>query len=389
MRLVTISALAMLAGCSAVEQAITDGPRELPVITLSEPTLEIGAIDGAEEYLFGQIEASLRLPSGEVAVADASNSRILVYDAAGTFVRGWGRQGDGPGEFRGLSRIYLKGDSILAADQRTRVVTAFDMNGTRGDQGPGQDISGDSMFVFDSWLHGRFWVDGALDAASRSRVRATLNALPAPHATPGYRAARVAANGDLWFREPDVSAGGLRSWTRVNASGTPTAILEIPTAFDPLDIQRDEVLGRWTGDSDVSYVRAYRLVASAQTRRVPSWLLGEEAAPAVDGEAPDEAAVRALIVSTIKNLASHQEIHYSTAMSYTTDLGALGEFEIPEGLEIDFLVGNARGWAAVFAHPDFDRLCGLAYGYMIPAGWSPGMVTCAPALPESASGEGR
>jgi|FLOH01.1.fsa_nt_gi hypothetical protein len=235
MMLVTVSALAALAGCSAVEQATTDDPREVSLLTVSEPTLEIGVVDGAEEYLFGPIEAALRLPSGEAAVADASNSRILAYDAAGTFVRGWG----------------------------------------------------------------------------------------------------------------------------------------------------------WTGDSDVSYVRAYRLSASAQTRQAPAWLLSEPVAPPMDGVAPDEAEVRALTVSTIKNLASHQEIHYSTALSYTTDLGALGDFEIPEGLEIDFLIGNARGWAAVFAHPDFDRLCGLAYGYMILPGWSPGQVNCAPALQESTAGEGR
>ena len=38
-------------------------------------------------------------PDGNVYAADAANDRILVYDAAGQFLRGWGSKGDGPGQF--------------------------------------------------------------------------------------------------------------------------------------------------------------------------------------------------------------------------------------------------------------------------------------------------
>jgi hypothetical protein len=48
---------------------------------------------------------------------------------------------------------------------------------------------------------------------------------------------------------------------------------------------------------------------------------------------------------------------------------------------VTFVKGNARAWAAVFTHPALDRICALAYGFDIPAGWQPGRVLCSPAAP--------
>jgi 6-bladed beta-propeller protein len=376
-RLIMLGALLAAAGCS---QNTDESPplNEVLVYTLGEPTLEIGMMDGAEEYLFGQIESVLRLPDGSVAVSDASSTRISVYDAEGVFVRSWGKKGGGPGEFRDLSRIYLSGDSILAADQRTHDITPYSFDGVAGERYPSVDVSGDSVFSLDSWLYRRFWVDGALDAQTRARVEGILDGLPAPTAAPGYRAVLATGNGELWVREPEVSADGIREWTRLTAVGSPNAVIELPVNFDPLSVDADEVLGRWTGEADVSFVHAYQLVETPRTRSIPAWLQDTEDAAITEVVAQDEAEVRSLIVGTIKNMASHQEIYYSGNMTYTTDLSALEDFEQPEGLMIDFLVGNSRGWAGVFSHPGFNRICGLAYGFMIPAGWSPGSVVCAP-----------
>ena len=85
---------------------------------------------------------------------------------------------------------------------------------------------------------------------------------------------------------------------------------------------------------------------------------------------------------------SAQEIHYSTEMSYTTEIAALDAFERPEGIGIDFVIGDARGWAAVFTHPSLDRLCALAYGFNIPPGWMPGSVVCGPVANAHTEGDG-
>ncbi len=55
-------------------------------------------------------------------------------------------------------------------------------------------------------------------------------------------------------------------------------------------------------------------------------------------------------------------------------------------LEVDFVIANTRGWAAVFTHPGMDRVCALGYGYVVPPGWVPGMVICAPEAGSPATG---
>lgn len=368
---------AVLVACAAPEQREAGPPTELALYELSAPTLEIGVLDGAEEYLFGSIESVLRLGDGTVAVSDASNSRISVFDGAGTFLRSWGREGDGPGEFRSLSRLYLHGpDSILALDRRTSGLSAFALDGSPGRQLDGIELSEDSTFTLDSWLYGRFWVDGALTAESRASVRATIDRLPPPRLSPGYRSVRVARDGRLWIREPGETSG-MRLWTQVEPGGRPLAVVEAPTSFQPLDVLEEEVLGLWLGESDVNFVRAYRLADSGGVRSVPAWLTGAESA--VSSQVPpDEEELLDLMRQSIRMMASAQEIHYSDHYSYTTLIDSLTRFEQPEGIEIDFTIGNARGWGAVFTHPSLDRVCGLAYGYNIPPGWVPGQIVCGP-----------
>lgn len=390
MRTLRLLPVLALAACGGATTSEAPPPTELPVLTLGAPTLEIGAVDGAEEYLFASIASAIRLSDGTIAVSDPGNTRISIYSADGTHVRSFGSQGDGPTEFTRLSRIYAKGvDSILAVDERQFTVSSWHLEGLPGDQKQAAVVSGDETFALDAWLHGRFWIDGALTAVERNQVRATLDNLPVPRAAPGYRYARVTRSGALWVREPGGSTDGMHSWTRVDASGAPSAVVHTPESFEPIDIGTDEVIGRWTGEADVSFVRVYALSESGATTPTPAWLQGHDAVAATDTVAPpDEDEMRATIVSTIKNLASAQEIHYSQHYSYTDDIEALAEsyeefgrpFELPEEIMIDFVQATPRGWSAVFTHPLFDRACGLAYGYGIPAGWTPGMVMCAPPL---------
>jgi hypothetical protein len=110
---------------------------------------------------------------------------------------------------------------------------------------------------------------------------------------------------------------------------------------------------------------------------VPGWLRGDESAVTSEA-APDEAELTSLMVGAIKSMATAQEIHYSRNLSYTPSIAALDEFEEPEGVGVDFVAANTRGWSAVFTHPAIDRVCGLAYGFDIPPGWTPGMVVCGP-----------
>jgi hypothetical protein len=90
----------------------------------------------------------------------------------------------------------------------------------------------------------------------------------------------------------------------------------------------------------------------------------------------------------IKRMAVAQEIHYASHMTYTPEADSL-DWERPVGVEVTFVEGNARAWSAAFTHPAMDRVCALAYGFNVPAGWLPGMVVCSPAREPAAGSTSR
>jgi hypothetical protein len=368
-------ALLLLTGCAA-DRAPAD-PASLPVLALGDPVLEIGVLEGDDELVFGALESVLRLPDGGIAVSDGGATRISIFTSDGDFVRSWGSEGDGPGEFRSLSRIYPMGaDSLMAAERFSGRLTVFDLEGEMGRLVAGSSLTGDSLFTLDSWLSGRFWIEGALTADARGEAREILDDLAVPPGWPGYRYVLVAEDGALWIREPDTD-GDLRTWTRLRRDG-PDAVVRIPVAFRPTHVRADEVLGVWSGESGVHFARVYVPTPTGETVPAPAWL--ESGRPT---EAPPERPftqdeLMEEIISAVKNMASAQEIHYSGNMTYTTRIDSLDAFEQPETIHVDFLRADARGWAGVFSHSGVDRICALAYGFNSPPGWTPGRILCAP-----------
>jgi hypothetical protein len=264
---------------------------------------------------------------------------------------------------------------VAALDQQSRRLSVFDADGDFGRQVDAPEVSGDSLFAMDVWLYGRFWVDGAVGREARSTVRAALDRLPQPVAAPGYRYVRVAADGRLWVREPHAAQPGTTAWTVIDASGTPVAAAVLPDRLDPQHLGAERVIGRWRGESDVNFVRAYALRETGTTTHAPAWITSPE--PRLDVPAPEEAEFLAMIRTAIRQMASAQEIHYATHYGYTSETDSL-TWEAPEGLEVDFVDAGTRGWTAVFTHPGLDRICGLSYGFDVPAGWRPGAIACGP-----------
>lgn len=369
-------AAAACAGAEAGPEAHSE-PGALATLRLgSAPILQIGVMEGDERYTFQDVTSVLPLSSGDLLVADGGSGEVTRYTADGTFVRRWGGRGEGPGEFRALSRVYpWAGDSVAALDQQIGRLSVFDADGEFARQVDARDVSRDSLFAMDVWLYRRFWVDGAAEAAARQRVRSTLDRLPPPTASPGYRLVRVAADGRLWIREPGVSAAGERSWTVLEADGTPAAVVDVPERLDPQYIAVDRVLGRWRGENDVNFVRAYALQVGEGTAPEPAWLAAPRSRRDVEG--PQEAEFLALIRGSIKEVASAEEIHYATHFTYTAQVDSL-TWEAPEELTVDVVRAGTRGWTAVFTHPGLDRICGLSYGFNVPPGWRPGAIVCSP-----------
>jgi len=71
------------------------------------------------------------LANGSYAVSGpGSSTAVMRFDSAGRFVEAVGRSGDGPGEFRTISKIFRLGDdSLIVVDLGSRRVSVLDSRG--------------------------------------------------------------------------------------------------------------------------------------------------------------------------------------------------------------------------------------------------------------------
>lgn len=116
--LATHSAALMLVPSPAAT-AGQDQPRTvLPEWHLASPRLEFGL---TTDLLHGVTDAAL-FDDGTLAIADAGNYRVVLVSEEGNLIRVLGREGEGPGEFASLARIFHGGgDTLVTHDwRRTR-----------------------------------------------------------------------------------------------------------------------------------------------------------------------------------------------------------------------------------------------------------------------------
>ncbi len=98
----------------------------------AEPSIRIGTLDGSEPYLLHSVRAVERLDDGRILVANGGTGEVRLYDRTGTFVRSFGGEGDGPGEFRELSGLEVLGDTLTVYDRRNGRLTTFELDGGLG-----------------------------------------------------------------------------------------------------------------------------------------------------------------------------------------------------------------------------------------------------------------
>jgi len=133
------------AGIGVVENGFRADFR-LPVWhTDTAPALRIAQHPGSRSEEFVGITGLVRLPEGGVIVADASLT-LRQFGADGRFVRRIGGAGNGPGEFRTISRLGILGsDSLIIWDHALRRFTVLPLDGLSPLVFPGPAVSG---FVF-------------------------------------------------------------------------------------------------------------------------------------------------------------------------------------------------------------------------------------------------
>ncbi|MFC1529137.1 6-bladed beta-propeller [Gemmatimonadota bacterium] len=93
------------------------------ILTLKED------VENPDSFLFRAFEFWMD-EDDYIYVADSGNNRIAVFDPEGNYVRQFGREGEGPGEFRSL-RIQSLDDGVISIwDSRLRRATLYRTDGT-------------------------------------------------------------------------------------------------------------------------------------------------------------------------------------------------------------------------------------------------------------------
>lgn len=119
----------LAAACTTGDRSPTGAIADWQVDTV--PVMEIGALEGDSVYQLYRVRDIVELADGGIAVANAGTQEVRIFDAAGGYVRSIGRQGEGPGEFTGLARLAVRGDTLLAYDPRAMGrLTRFRIDGT-------------------------------------------------------------------------------------------------------------------------------------------------------------------------------------------------------------------------------------------------------------------
>jgi hypothetical protein len=118
------------AGVTIVEYA--ERARDtLPWAIASQPIVEIGAVEGDEAYQLTSVSGVRRLSDGRIVIADEGTQELRIYDPTGRHLVTTGRKGEGPGEFNGLSSLFVEdGDTLLAYDGNLKRVSVLTSEGT-------------------------------------------------------------------------------------------------------------------------------------------------------------------------------------------------------------------------------------------------------------------
>ena len=123
----TVLAAAPIAAQEVVESA---APRDPDLTIADQPLVRIGMLDGPLEYIFGDVTGAVRLGDGSIVVADEQSYNVRRYDANGRHLWTSGREGDGPGEYRGLRLLRnCPGATITVFDWVQDRITELDAEG--------------------------------------------------------------------------------------------------------------------------------------------------------------------------------------------------------------------------------------------------------------------
>ncbi len=94
------------------------------------PDLVIGQFEGPDEYVFGSVRALAVAPDGSIYIFDSQVPALRKYAPDGTYVTTFGREGQGPGEYKNPDGLAVLPDGrVLLRDPGNARVTVYAPDG--------------------------------------------------------------------------------------------------------------------------------------------------------------------------------------------------------------------------------------------------------------------
>ena len=101
------------------------------------PLLDIGRLDGPDETQFFRVSSGTRLSDGSFVIGSFGSNDLRRFAADGAHLWTVGREGEGPGEFVGLTSVVAgPGDTLTTYDFRQRRISRFAPDGSLVDARP-------------------------------------------------------------------------------------------------------------------------------------------------------------------------------------------------------------------------------------------------------------
>lgn len=92
-----------------------------------------------------------------------------------------------------------------------------------------------------------------------SSIEEVFNEMPKPEFFPAYNHVHVDDNRHMWVQEYPFPESADATWSVFDSTGTLLGELNAPLGFEPYHIGDDFVLGKWSDELDIEYVRVYAL----------------------------------------------------------------------------------------------------------------------------------
>lgn len=188
--------------------------------TEGQVSTRIGRFPGDERYRFSRSDGPRAL--GRRTVQAIGGDRIFV----------------GTGDSFRIRVYVLDGDALppIVVEQVPRPITDADIDRFIEEQVAGIDDPDQRRFRYRQWEE-----------------------LDYPAVFPPYSDLRVDSDGNLWVRTYPIPGDEMVRWRIFDPQGTEVARLDVPEQLSILHATEEHVLGRWTDDLGVEYVRLYAL----------------------------------------------------------------------------------------------------------------------------------